>query len=58
MGTDKVIRVGRRLKNSNLSFTKKHPILLSPKHHITNLLFENEHVRLLHAGPQSMLNSI
>ncbi|XP_041981062.1 uncharacterized protein LOC121734506 [Aricia agestis] len=36
----------------------KHPILLSSKNHVTKLLFEHEHRKLLHAGPQALLASL
>ncbi|XP_052737195.1 uncharacterized protein LOC128198057 [Bicyclus anynana] len=36
----------------------KHPMLLSVKHHLTKLLFEQEHLKLVHAGPQALLASI
>ncbi|KAJ8980871.1 hypothetical protein NQ317_001335, partial [Molorchus minor] len=45
------LRVGGRLQLSDLDYAKKHPLLLSSKHHFTYLLFEEEHKRLLHAGP-------
>lgn len=52
------LRVGGRLQLSYLDYAKKHPILLSAKHRFTLLLFEAEHKRLLHAGPQMLLSSI
>lgn len=55
---NKVIRVGGRLHNSEFSFEKKHPILLQSTHHFTKLLFKFEHHRLMHAGPQLLLNTI
>lgn len=57
--TDHIIRVGGRLRNSKtFSYNKKHPILLCSKHTFTRLLFEYEHKRLLHAGPQLLLATI
>lgn len=53
-----VIRVGGRLRNSNFTFNKKHPMLVSPKHLICKMIFDTEHLRLLHAGPQMLLSSI
>lgn len=43
---DDLLRVGGRLQNSVLSY------------HVIPLLFEREHLRLLHAGPQMLLASI
>lgn len=53
-----IIRVGGRIQNSNFLYDKKHPILICSKHHLTRLLFVNEHLRLLHAGPQLTLASL
>lgn len=52
------MRVGGRLANSEFSFDKKHPIILQSTHKFTKLLFEYEHVKLMHAGPQLLLASI
>lgn len=53
-----ILRVGGRLKNSKFDYNKKHPMLLSSKHYLTRLIFEYEHIRLLHAGPQQLLFSV
>ncbi|XP_049884830.1 uncharacterized protein LOC126379907 isoform X2 [Pectinophora gossypiella] len=53
-----LLRVGGRLCNSQYEYEKKHPVLLHAKHHLTKLLFTQEHHRLLHAGPQLLLASI
>ncbi|XP_050305577.1 uncharacterized protein LOC126742817 [Anthonomus grandis grandis] len=52
------MRVGGRLANSDFDYSKKHPILLSPTHKLTKLIFEYEHVKLMHAGPQLLLSTI
>lgn len=49
---NQIIRVGGRLKNSELSFVAKHPILLPRKHRITRLLIQKAHVDCLHGGPK------
>nr|CAI5836912.1 unnamed protein product [Callosobruchus analis] len=51
-----ILRVGGRLHLSDLTFRQKHPVLLSPKHHFTQLLVRYEHLRLYHASPR-LLNS-
>nr|CAH7719124.1 unnamed protein product [Callosobruchus chinensis] len=53
-----ILRVGGRLRNSELNFNQKHPIILHEKHKFTVLLVTYEHQRLLHAGPQLLLASI
>nr|CAH7762827.1 unnamed protein product [Callosobruchus chinensis] len=52
-----VLRVGGRLKNSMYSYDKKHPIILSSKHHLSKLIFEREHLKFYHIGPQALLAS-
>lgn len=55
---DGLLRVGGRLTNSDFNFRKKHPLLLAERHLLTKLIFESEHRRLLHAGPQLLLASV
>lgn len=53
---NKLIRVGGRIEySSQFDYDKKHPILISSKHHFSVLLFRYEHARLLHAAPQTLL---
>lgn len=58
MDKENLIRVGGRLNESQYAYEKKHPILLHSSHRLTRLLFEREHVRCLHAGPQLLLATI
>ena len=53
-----VIRVGGRLQHSQLSYDSKHPIVLHPSAHVTRLIIEREHIRLLHAGAQLAHHSL
>ncbi|KAI5640762.1 mab-21 protein domain-containing protein [Phthorimaea operculella] len=55
---DKVLLVGGRLDRSTYTYSKKHPIILDSKHHLTKLIFQHRHVQLMHAGPQLLLYSI
>ncbi|GBO03254.1 hypothetical protein AVEN_74550-1, partial [Araneus ventricosus] len=41
-----------RLKNSMLTESQKHPILLPKTDHVVNLIITDYHLKLLHAGPQ------
>lgn len=53
------LRVGGRLNNASLSWSKKHPLLLPKNSHLTKLIIEHYHVSYLHVGPrtlQSLLN--
>ena len=36
-------------------FEKKHPLLLEGKHELSNLIAENEHLRLMDASAQLLL---
>ncbi|KAL4103986.1 hypothetical protein QTP88_019299 [Uroleucon formosanum] len=56
--TSGLIRVGGHLSQSNLSDSMKFPIVLPTKSRLTRLLFEYEHKRLLHIGPQRLLSHI
>ncbi|XP_050676867.1 uncharacterized protein LOC126973587 [Leptidea sinapis] len=53
-----IIRVGGRLNNSQFLYDKKYPILIQSTHRFTKLLFQHEHKRLMHAGPQLLLATI
>lgn len=55
---ESLIKVGGRLSLSHFDHNKKHPIILPHNHQLTLLIMQNEHVRLLHAGPQLLLSSI
>ncbi|XP_033212215.1 uncharacterized protein LOC117169816 [Belonocnema kinseyi] len=53
-----ILRVGRKVVHSELSYDQKQPILLPSNHHITRLLIREEHLRLKHAGAQVTLYSV
>ena len=46
------LRVGGRLQHSHLPYDSKHQLILPPALHIIELIIMNDHLRLLHAGPQ------
>ena len=48
-----LIRVGGRLKKSNLSYEQKHPLLLPSKHTVTDMIIRKVHIENLHSGIQS-----
>jgi len=52
------LRVGGRLQHSHLPYDSKHQLILPPVHHITELIIINEHLRLLHTGPQLLSASL
>ena len=53
-----IIRVGGRIKNSNLCFDVKHPVLLPKHHHFTKLIIQHFHTQHLHARAQATLAAI
>ncbi|XP_067214126.1 uncharacterized protein [Linepithema humile] len=50
-----LIRVGGRLKNSNLSFDACHQILLPSNHNLTKRIILKAHVQNMHAGTQGTM---
>ncbi|XP_072400337.1 uncharacterized protein [Diabrotica undecimpunctata] len=53
-----LIRLGGRLRNANVSYNQKFPLLLPTKCQVARSLLEREHIRLLHTGPQNTLSNI
>ena len=45
-----IIRVGGRLKKSQLDYDQKHPVLLYSTNHISQLIMEDVHHKVSHAG--------
>ncbi|XP_018404107.1 PREDICTED: uncharacterized protein LOC108780791 [Cyphomyrmex costatus] len=52
---ENLIRVGGRLQRSHLQSDVKHPYLLHQRSHLTRLIVEHEHQRLMHAGMEATL---
>lgn len=50
-----LIKVGGRLVNAPISYGSKHPMVLPSKSMVTKMMFNYEHIRLMHAGPQALL---
>ncbi|XP_036150741.1 uncharacterized protein LOC118648525 [Monomorium pharaonis] len=53
-----LIRVGGRLRNSNLPHDTCHPILLPRDHELTKRIISKEHVRSMHAGTQATMAAV
>lgn len=51
----RVIRVGGRLEMSQLSYDRKHPILIPKDSFLTKLLISEAHQKTMHGGPQAMI---
>ena len=56
--SDGVLRVGGRLSNTDLSYDRKHPMILPKNSHISDLLIENEHERSKHMGTQTVISNL
>lgn len=55
---EQMLRVGGRLENSNLSYEKKHPLILPKDHHLTKLLIRQTHLNTLHGGPELVITML
>ncbi|XP_072160829.1 uncharacterized protein [Bemisia tabaci] len=53
-----LLRVGGRLRHSDMSYDFKFPILLPKNHHFTQLVIDYYHDMTLHGGPSSTLAAI
>ena len=53
-----ILRKGGRLQETLLTEEEKHPIILPPDHHLVQLLAEDTHRRLCHAGTQQVLAAL
>lgn len=53
-----IIRVGDRLRYADIPYNHRHPIILPARHHITTLILNEEHQRLLHCGSEHLLSSV
>ncbi|XP_072375127.1 uncharacterized protein [Diabrotica undecimpunctata] len=55
---NEMLRVGGRLRYSEVTFDQKYPLLLPSKNHVVRLILKKEHLRLHHAGPQNTLSQV
>lgn len=51
-----IVRVGGRLRHSNLDYDAKHPVLLPKSHRLTELIIRDFHVKNLHPGCNTTRN--
>ena len=58
LDSDNVVRVGGHNSHTKLSYSQTHPVILDGKCCVAKLIIRSEHVRLLHAGPTSLLSSL
>ncbi|XP_043264211.1 uncharacterized protein LOC122404341, partial [Colletes gigas] len=53
-----LLRVGGRLRHSNLNYNQKHPTILPKSHHVTTIIIKQYHLQNLHTGALSTLHNI
>ncbi len=53
-----ILRVGGRRQLSQTSYQSRHPAILHGKHPLSHLIVQDEHLRLLHAGPTLLTASL
>ncbi|XP_068227993.1 uncharacterized protein [Palaemon carinicauda] len=53
-----ILKVGGRIRRSDIPRYAKHPILLPKKHHVTTLLIRHEHELLAHSGRNHVLSNL
>ncbi|XP_039309123.1 uncharacterized protein LOC120358585 [Solenopsis invicta] len=53
-----LLRVGGRLKNAPVSYSRKFPVVLATRDQLTDLIIRDNHLRSLHAGPEALLSII
>ncbi len=55
LDSNKLMRVGGRLRHSRLGYNHRHPFILHGKDHLSHLILREIHETHLHAGPQQMI---
>ena len=58
VGKGGLLRVGGRLSNSHLILSQQHPVILSSKALVIQLMFKYKHVALGHCGPTLLLSAV
>ena len=55
---DRLLRVGGRIGQAPLCYDLKHPVILPYKHHVTDLIIKDHHLKVGHMGQESVLSSL
>lgn len=55
---NRVLHVNGRLRNADLTYNQKFPIILSAKHPFTKLIIRHAHIKSLHTGPHTTLPTV
>ena len=52
-----ILRVKGRLSKINISYDRRHQIILPKRHHYTNLVIQKYHEEIGHSGPEATLGT-
>ena len=55
---DGLLRVGGRIGQAPLCYDLRHPVILPYKHHVTDLIIKDHHLKVGHMGQESVLSSL
>ncbi|XP_064074467.1 uncharacterized protein LOC113393726 [Vanessa tameamea] len=55
LDSENILRVGGRLRHTNLPYSRKHPIIIGSKNSLIPLIIADAHIKTLHGGRQLML---
>ncbi|XP_015377361.1 PREDICTED: uncharacterized protein LOC107171626 [Diuraphis noxia] len=58
LDANNLLRVGGRLQQSSQPYDSKHPLILPGNNSLSNLIIEDTHHRLLHAGPTQLIATL
>ena len=53
-----ILRVGGRLSRNDFPFYTRHPIILAPEHHLTEILVSYWHLLYYHASTERLLSEL
>ncbi|XP_026462792.1 uncharacterized protein LOC113365449 [Ctenocephalides felis] len=53
-----ILRVGGRIKLSDLGYDKRHPMVLPKNHALSSLIARYEHIKSFHSGAQHLLHTL
>ena len=58
MGKEGLLRVGGRIDRASISFDSRHPVIISSKYHVVELIIRHFHERDGHIGARSVLAAV
>ncbi|XP_071651699.1 uncharacterized protein [Temnothorax longispinosus] len=58
LDSDNLIRVGGRLRNAPVCYSRRYPVVLPSNHPVTTLIIRDAHYKSLHVGAQALLSNL